>query len=156
MLKLFSIHRPESLKNAHQLIARKLEEEGSLIRAEKHYLEAGKWTLAVDMYERKRKFEDCIRICKNYASDRDTVERAKKWDGLIGETELIKILKKMYLTDSLVDYLCEKRKFDEAFKIAENARHKIMDVYLSRAMFFEDEKRYPEAEKDYIEAKKFD
>ena len=63
------------------------------------------------MYEKRKMFEDCIRICKNYASDRDTVERAKRWDGLIDEQELIDILKRMYLTDSLVDYLCEKKKF---------------------------------------------
>ena len=85
MLKLFSIYRPESLKNAHLLIGKKLEEEDKLVFAEKHYIEGGKWTLAVDMYEKKHLFEDCIRICKNYASDRDTVERAKKWDGLISE-----------------------------------------------------------------------
>ena len=51
-------------------------------------------------------------------------------------------MKKMYLTDSLVDYLCEKKKFDEAFKIAGNAKHKIIDIYLSKAMFYEDERRY--------------
>ena len=54
-------------------------------KAEKHYVEGGKWTSAITMYENRKMFEDCIRICKNYASDRDTVERAKKWDGLISE-----------------------------------------------------------------------
>lgn len=29
------------------------------------------------MYEKKLMFEDCIRICKIYASDRDTVQKAK-------------------------------------------------------------------------------
>lgn len=82
------------------------------------------------MYETKEMYEDCVRILKNYANDRDTVERAKKWDGKISELELIDILKKMYLTDSLVDYLCEKRKFDQAFKVAETAKHKIYDIYL--------------------------
>lgn len=83
MLKLFSIYRPENMKNAHFLIAKKMEEEENLHKAEKHYIEAGKWTNAVDMYENKQLFEDCVRILKNYANDRDTVERAKKWDGKI-------------------------------------------------------------------------
>lgn len=142
MLKLFSIYRPESLKNAHLLIGKKLEEDEQLGQAEKHYIEAGKWSAAVDMYEKRHCFEECVRICKNYASDRDTVERAKKWDGKISETDLIDILKKMYLTDSLIDYLCEKKKFEEAFKVAETAKHKMSDIYLSKAMFLEDDKRY--------------
>ncbi len=85
MLQLFAMHRPESLKNAHLLIGRKHEEKENLKQAEKHFIEGGKWTSAVDMYEKRKMFEDCIRICKNYASDRDTVERAKRWDGLIDE-----------------------------------------------------------------------
>lgn len=139
MLRLFSLYRPENMKNAHYLIAKKLQEEGNLQKAEKHYIEAGKWTVAVDMYEGREMYEDCVRILKNYASDRDTVERAKKWDGKISESELVDILKKMYLTDSLVDYLCEKKKFDQAFKVAETAKHKIYDVYLQKAMYLEDE-----------------
>ncbi len=77
------------------------------------------------MYEEKNLFEDCLRVLKNQASDRDTVERAKKWEGRIQEKDLISLLMKMRLTDSLIDYLCEKKKFDDAFKLAESARHKL-------------------------------
>lgn len=130
MLKLFSLYRPENIKSAHLLIAKKLQEEENFAKAEKHYIEGGKWTSAVDMYEERQMFEDCVRILKNYANDRDTVERAKKWDKWIGEQELVAILKKMYLTDSLIDFLCEKKKFEDAFKVAEGAKHKMVDIYL--------------------------
>lgn len=156
MLRLFAHYRPENLKEAHLLIARKLEEEGNLERAKQHYIETGMWSHAVDMYEKRRMFEDCIRICKNYASDRDTVERAKRWGEIIGEQELVKLLKKTNLTDSLIDYLCEKAKFEEAFKVAETAKHKLADVHLSFAMHLEDEKRYKEAEQHYLLANKYD
>ena len=88
------------------------------------------------MYEKRRLFEDCVRICKNYASDRDTVERAKRWDNLIGEQQLQDILKKMGLVDALIDFLCEKKKFEEAFQLAQ--KHKEQDVHLSYAMHLED------------------
>ena len=156
MLKLFSIYRPNDLKKAHILIGKNLEKSGNFLKAEKHFIEAGMWTSAVEMYEKRNKFEDCIRICKNYASDRDTVERAKRWDGKIGEVELIRILKKMHLTDSLIDYLSEKNKFTEAFEIArKEAKHKLVDVHLNYAMHLEDEKRYKDAEENYIKAGKF-
>ena len=114
------------------------------------------WSYAVDMYEKRKMFEEAIVICKNYASDRDTVERAKRWDEVLGEQQLIKLLKKMNLTDSLIDYLCEKGKFDEAFKIAKSSKHKLIDVHLSYAMYLEDEKRYKEAEENYLNANKYD
>jgi len=156
MLKLFSIHRPENLKDAHNWIAKKLEEEDQLAQAEKHYLEAGFWTAAIDMYERRRLFEDCLRICKNFASDRDTVERAKRWDTVISEAELTDLLKKAGLIDSLIDYFCEKKRFNEAFKLAERAKHKLPDVHLSYAMHHEDEGRLKDAEREYILAGKYD
>jgi intraflagellar transport protein 172 len=156
MLKLFSIYRPENLKEAHNWIGKKLEEEDQLSQAEKHFLEAGAWTAAVDMYEKRKLFEDCLRICKNFASDRDTVERAKRWDSIIGEEELTDLLKKAGLVDSLIDYFCEKKRFTDAFKLSERAKHKLPDVHLSYAMHLEDEHRYKDAEKEYILAGKYD
>jgi len=156
MLRLFSLHRPENLKEAHNWIGKKLEEEDQLARAERHYLEASSWTVAVDMYEKRKMFEDCLRICKNFASDRDTVERAKRWDRLLSEEELVGLLRKSGLVGSLVDYFCEKKKFTEAFRAAEKSKHKLPDIHLAYAMHLEDEKQYKEAENEYILAGKYD
>lgn len=92
MLHLFQVYRPEHLKEAHGVVAKKFESKEDLRRAEKHYLEAGRWNLAVEMFEKRKMFEEALRICKNYASDRDTVERAKRWDVMIGEERLIELL----------------------------------------------------------------
>jgi intraflagellar transport protein 172 len=156
MLRMFSIYRPENLKEAHNWIGKRQEEDDQLAGAEKHYLEAGSWTSAVDMYEKRKMFEDCLRICKNFASDRDTVERAKRWDLLISESELVELLRRSGLVGSLIDYFCEKKKFGEAFKAAEKAKHKLPDIHLNFAMHLEDERQYKEAEKEYILAGKYD
>ena len=43
----------------------------------------------------------------------------------------------MGLVDALIDFLCEKKKFDEAFQLAQ--KHKELDVHLCYAMYLEDE-----------------
>lgn len=156
MLRLFVVYRPDNLKEAHRWIGKKMEEDELLQTAERHYLEANAWTSAVDMYEKRRMFKDCIRLCKNYASDRDTVERAKRWEVILGEDQLVELLKESSLVDSLIDFLCEKKKFAEAQKLAEVSRHKLPDIHLSIAMVLEDEGKLKEAEKEYIAARKID
>lgn len=52
--------------------------------AEQFYLKGKKWNKAIEMYESKSQYDDCIRICKYYASDRDTVSKAKQWETKIG------------------------------------------------------------------------
>ena len=47
--------------------------------------------------------------------------------------------------------------FDEAFEIAKkNSKHKIPDVYLKKALWLEDQKKYKEAEENFIHAGKLD
>lgn len=156
MLKLFSLYRPENLKEAHILVGRRLEEEEQLAKAEKHYIEADSWSLAVDMYEKRRNYEDCLRMLKNHANERDTVERLKRWDASISHADLVALLKRLGLRDILIDLLAEKKLFEEAFREAQIAKHKKCDVHLAYAMHLEDEKNFREAERHYVLANKFD
>lgn len=52
---------------------------------------------------------------------------------------MIEILKGNYLTDSLIDFYCEKHKFEEALKLAQESKHKLQDVYISQALYSEDQ-----------------
>jgi len=47
VIRLASKHTPKKLKDIHLQIAKKLERENSLKRAESHYIEAGSWHLAM-------------------------------------------------------------------------------------------------------------
>ena len=147
----------DKLPKVHQEIAKQYETQGKFAKAEYHYLESGYWNLAVDMYEGKKMWEECIRVCKSNASDRETVEMAKKWNKDLGEDQFIQMLKKMNLTDALIEYLSDLKQFTEAFKIAEkNSRHKKPDVHQKYAFHLEQEKRYKEAEEHFIAAGKLD
>ncbi len=61
----------------------------------------------------------------------------------------------MNLVDAVVEYLSDKGEFEEAFKMANlHAKHKIRDVHLKYAFKLEDEKRYKEAEAEFVKAGK--
>ena len=54
-----------------------------------------------------------------------------------------------------LDYNLLLKRFDEAFKLAEqNSKHKVSDVHLKYANSLENEKRYKEAEDHYLKASK--
>ena len=109
------------------------------------------------MYQGRKMWEDCIRVCKSNATDRETVEIAKKWNKELGEQQFVDMLKKMNLTDALIEYLADAKQFDEAFDIAKkNSKHKMPDVYLKKALWLEDQKKFKEAEENFILGGKLD
>lgn len=157
VIRLVSIHNKDKLDKAHLEVAKQYEEAGKFEKAEHHYIESGNWNYAVDMYQSRKMWEDCIRVCKSNATDRETVEIAKKWNKELGEQQFVDMLKKMNLTDALIEYLADAKQFDEAFNIAKkNSKHKIPDVYLKKALWLEDQKKYKEAEENFILAGKLD
>jgi intraflagellar transport protein 172 len=100
-------------------------------------------------------WEEAIRVCRSNGSNKESCELAKKWAESLGPEKGLQKLLKMKLIDAAIEYLTEKQKFEEAFKMAEEiARHKIPDVYLKQAFYFEDEQRYRESEDAFIKAGK--
>ena len=69
MIRLFEQFRPDHLQDAYLLIARKREQEENLKEAEQNFILAGKWLSAVDMYERHKRFDECVKVLKQFASD---------------------------------------------------------------------------------------
>ena len=59
------------------------ENEENLGKAEEYFILAGKWLNAVEMYESNKKFDQCVKVLKLFASDRETVERVKNWEGYL-------------------------------------------------------------------------
>ena len=99
------------------------------------------------MYKSHGMWEDAVRCCNLYGTDKETCELAKMWAETLGPDQGMKMLLKLNLVDAVIEYLSDRNEFDEAFKMAkQNAKHKIGDVNLKYAFFLEDEKRYKEAE----------
>ena len=155
MIRLVSKFRKNLLRDTHLSIAQKLEREGTFKQAEYHYTESGAWHGAVEMYKNNAMWEDAIRVCRINGTDKETSELAKRWAESLGPDVGMKMLLKMNLVDAVIEYLTDRNEFQEAFKMAQqNAKHKIRDVHLKYALFLEDEKRYKEAEEEFIKAGK--
>lgn len=77
MIKLVARFKPNLLKDTHLSIAQRLEREGNYKVSEQHYIEAGHWHGSVEMYKSHNLWEDAVRCCKLYGSDKETCELAK-------------------------------------------------------------------------------
>ena len=155
MIRLVAKHRKSHLRETHLSIAQKLEREGNFKQAEHHYTESAAWHGAVEMYKNNAMWEDAIRVCRINGTDKETSELAKRWAESLGPEKGMKMLLKLNLVDAVIEYLTERNEFQEAFKMAQqNAKHKIRDVHLKYALFLEDEKRYKEAEEEFVKAGK--
>lgn len=157
MVRLVSKHRKELLKDTHIYLAQMFETELKYKESEHHYVEAGAWSMAVDMYRKLSNWEDALRIAKAYGGPKEIAEVARKW----AETESVKgeagsqLLLRQGLVEAALEYEVERNNFEEAFRLAENnCRHKLPDVHLRYALFLEDENRFKEAEEEFIRAGK--
>jgi intraflagellar transport protein 172 len=155
MIRMVSKYRSNLLKETHLAVAQKLHKDGNFKTAEQHYISAGAWRAAVEMYKSQNLWEEAVRTSKLYGKDEFTCELAKKWAESLGPEQGMKMMLKMNLVDAVVEYLSDKAEFDEAFKMANlHAKHKIRDVHLKFAFKLEDEKRYKEAEVEFVKAGK--
>lgn len=65
------------------------------------------------------------------------------------------MLQRLNLVDALIEYQSDRHEFEEAFKLANlHAKHKLQDVHFKYACHLEDERRYKEAEENFIKAGK--
>jgi len=118
MIRLVAKYRANLLKDTHLSIAQRLEREGNNKQAEHHYIEAGAWHGAVEMYKSRSLWEEAVRCCKLYGSDKETCELAKQWAETLGAEAGQKMLMKMNLVDAVIEYLSDRNEFEEAFKMA--------------------------------------
>ena len=130
MLRLFKEYRRENLKDAHILIGKRLEKNKEYGEAEDHFLRGGQWRLALRMYETAGQVGESLRILREFGTPEETTGKLGQYERVEGPKMLEKLLRKMHMSDVLVDYLCSKEKFTDAFSVAENARHKLEETHL--------------------------
>jgi intraflagellar transport protein 172 len=130
MLRLFKEFRRENLKEAYVLIGKRLENSKEYGEAEDHFLRGGQWRLALKMYESAGQVGESLRILREFGTPEETTGKLGQYEQMEGPKTLEKLLRKMHMSDVLVDYLCSKEKFPDAFLVAENARHKLEETHL--------------------------
>ena len=157
VIRLTAKYKKETLKDTHIFIGQIYEGEGKFKEAEAHFIEAGVWNMAVDLYKKRSMWEDALKVAKAYGGPKEIAEVARKW----AETESLRgeggsqLLMKQGLVEAALEFEVEQGNYNEAFRIAEtHCRHKLPDVHLSFALFLEDENRFKEAEEEFVKAGK--
>ena len=155
LVRIVMKYRRELLKETHLHLAKILEKENNLKQSEHHYIEGGDWNQAVEMYRSRDMWEEAIRVAKSNGTSKDLAEIAKKWAQTMDRDQGVKLLTKLGLVDAAIDFVCDKKDFPEAFRLADaSAKYKLPDVHLKYALHLEDEQRYKEAEENFIKANK--
>ena len=157
VIRLTAKYRKETLKDTHIYLGQFYENDGKLKEAEAHFIEAGVWNMAVDLYRKRSMWEDALKVAKAYGGPKEIAEVARKWaesESLRGEGGS-SLLMKQGLVEAALEFEVEQGNYNEAFRLAEiHCRHKLPDVHLRYALFLEDENRFKEAEEEFIKAGK--
>lgn len=117
--------------------------------------EAGEWKSAVNMYRTRDLWEEAFRVagdCKDQPELRKQV--AFLWAKHLGSDSAVRLLNRLGLLDTAIDYATEHCVFDFAFELVRGcAPSKIADVHNKYAMFLEDEGKLTEAEEEFIKVR---
>ena len=155
VIRLVEIYRKDLLAGTHSQLAKILENEGDLISAEHHYISSGDTKSAVNMYCSSNLFEDAHRIAKDHLGSAVSEQIAFLWAKSVGGEAAVKLLSKLNLIDSAINFASESGAFDFALELARYTdSSKEAEVHLKRAMTLEDEGNFKDAENAFILARK--
>ena len=155
MIKLVMEHHADLLTDTHLHLAKELETEGSYNLAEKHFIEAGDWKAAINMYRAADLWEDAFRIAKQYGGHAASKQIAYMWAKKLGGDSGLKLLQKFNFVDDSIDHAADSGDFTFAFELTRAGRKdKVADVHLKYAMYLEDEGHFKKAEEHFIKGGK--
>uniref|UniRef100_A0A0X3PJC6 Intraflagellar transport protein 172 homolog n=1 Tax=Schistocephalus solidus TaxID=70667 RepID=A0A0X3PJC6_SCHSO len=156
IIRLVRAHNPDILEQTYFRLAQELELEGNLRQAEQYYMEAGEWKSAINMYRTRDQWEEAFRVagdCKDQPELRKQV--AFLWAKHLGSDSAVRLLNRLGLLETAIEYATEHCIFDFAFELVRGcAPEKIADVHNKYAMFLEDEGKFAEAEEEFIKSGK--
>ena len=151
MVRLVNEFRSDLLKETHQFLAQTLEMEGSLREAEHHYVEAQEWHSAVNMYRSNELWDDSFRVAKFYGGISACKRITIAFLMAVGVAQASKTLTQHSLVEAAIDHAAENGAFDMAFDLAMHSLPKKMpDIHLKYALYLENEKRFGEAEEEFV------
>ncbi|KDO34175.1 hypothetical protein SPRG_01418 [Saprolegnia parasitica CBS 223.65] len=153
MIRLVAKYRKDLLKDTHLYLAQQLEHESNFKEAEHHYAEAGEFQAAVTMYRTNDMWDEAIRVAKYHGGINASKRVAYAWAMSLGGEAGAKLLARLGLIESAIDYAIESDAFDHAFELARScAPKKLPEVHLKHALSLEDKEDFKAAEEEFIKA----
>ncbi|XP_071532014.1 intraflagellar transport protein 172 homolog [Panulirus ornatus] len=155
MMRLVKEYHSDLVQSTHLHLAGQLEQESNYHDAEKHYIAAGDWKAAVNMYRSVDMWEDAYRVAKQEGGTSAGKQVAFLWARTLRGDAAVKLLNKFGLLEQCIDYACESMQFEFAFELARIAmKQKVPDIHYRCAIALEDDGKYAEAESEFIQAGK--
>ncbi|KAH9500287.1 hypothetical protein Btru_073626 [Bulinus truncatus] len=155
MIRLVKAYHENLVTDTHLHLAKELEGEGNFRQAEHHFLEAGDWKAAVNMYRAQDMWDEAYRVAKSQGGLPAAKQVAYLWAKNLGGDSAVKLLNKFGLLEAAIDYAAENCAFDFAFELCTIAmKEKLPDVHLKHAMYLEDEGKFHEAEQEFVKAQR--
>ncbi|XP_034555797.1 intraflagellar transport protein 172 homolog [Notolabrus celidotus] len=155
VIRLVAKHHPDLLTETHLHLAQVLEGETRFSEAEYHFMEAGEWKDAVQMYRGNNMWEEAYRVAKSHGGDGAQQKVAYMWARSLGGEAAVKLLNKFSLLEYAIETASNNFSFDFAFDLARlSSKEKIPEIHLKQAIYLEDEGKFPEAEVEFVKAGK--
>lgn len=120
-------YHPDLLQTTHLHLGQQLEQQGKHRSAEVHYLAAGEWKSAMNMYRVLSMWEEAYRVAKQSGGSAAANQVAFLWARTLSIDSAIKLLNKFGLLEACVDYACETYQFDFAFQLCKNLTSKVSE-----------------------------
>ncbi|XP_074541957.1 intraflagellar transport protein 172 homolog [Halichoeres trimaculatus] len=155
VIRLVAKYHPDLLLETHLHLAKELEAESRFSEAEYHFMEAGEWKAAVQMYRVNDMWEEAYRVAKSHGGDGAQQKVAYLWARSLGGEAAVKLLNKFGLLEYAIETASNNFSFDFAFDLARlSCKDKIPEIHLKHAIYLEDEGKFPEAEVEFVKAGK--
>ncbi|XP_015595286.1 intraflagellar transport protein 172 homolog [Cephus cinctus] len=155
MIRLVAKYRPDLLQATHAHLARELEAAGKPREAEEHFLGAGDWRGAVASYRSNNMWEDALRVAKQSSGDKAAQQVALMWARTLAPELGARLLIRLNYLDSCLQLACEANLFDWALEIVKyGTSDQKKEVHYRHAMALEDEGKFSDAEREFIQADK--
>ncbi|CAF3826487.1 unnamed protein product, partial [Rotaria magnacalcarata] len=155
LIRLVRQYYPDKMKDTEITIAKELEQEKRYKEAEMHYIQAGDWKSAANMYRLLDSWDDAYRIARQHGGPVPAQQVAFFWAKKLGGDAGVKLLNKLGHAEQALELACEQHAYEFAFDIARLLlKDKLPEVHYKYALHLEDERRYLEAEAEFLKAKK--
>ncbi|XP_026827198.1 intraflagellar transport protein 172 homolog isoform X2 [Ooceraea biroi] len=155
MVRLVADHRPDLLHTTHAHLARELEAAGKPREAEEYFLGAGDWRGAVTAYRSVNMWEDALRVAKKASGEQAAQQVALMWARTLAPELGARLLMRLNYLEPCLQLACETNLFEWALEISKyGTMDQKKEVHYRYAMALEDEGRFAEAEKEFVQAGK--
>ncbi|XP_072763581.1 intraflagellar transport protein 172 homolog isoform X3 [Anoplolepis gracilipes] len=155
MIRLVTEHRPDLLQTTHAHLARELDAVGKPREAEEHFLGAGDWRGAVTAYRSANMWEDALRVAKKASGEKAAQQVALMWARTLAPELGARLLMRLNYLDPCLQLACEASLFEWALEIVKYGTvDQKKEVHYRHAMALEDEGRFADAEKEFVQAGK--